>query len=288
MRGLAANDQMRARLQQWRRDGFTVFPGVASSSLIDAYVADLGEILETRSLMTQVSHERLGNVPLKSLTAADLADRHLRLCDVHNNSVAGKKLALHADIVGFLALIFDDVPVAMQSLTFIYGSEQRLHQDFPYVVAEIPSHLAAAWIALEDVHPEAGPLFYFPGSHRLPKFDFGDGLVLTPDSPHREDAFEDFLRESVERAGLRQETICPRKGDVFIWHSSLIHGGSPTLDPSRTRKSLVVHYSTFSAYRRDRRDPSREVKAHKLNGGILYENPLAPMEEDVLRRGQTL
>ena len=62
----------------------------------------------------------------------------------------------------------------MQSLTFIYGSEQRLHQDFLYVVAKIPSHLAAAWIALEDVHPEAGPLFYFP-VNRLPKFDFGTG-----------------------------------------------------------------------------------------------------------------
>ena len=102
MRVWPLGDQLRARLQQRRRDGFTVFPGVANSSLIDAYVADLDEMLETRSLTTQVSHERLGHVPLKSLTAADLAERHLRLCDVHNNSLAGKKLALHADIVDFL------------------------------------------------------------------------------------------------------------------------------------------------------------------------------------------
>ena len=33
-----------------------------------------------------------------------------------------------------------------------------------------------------------------------------------------------------------------KKGDVFIWHANLIHGGSPIKDHSLTRKSMVIHY----------------------------------------------
>ena len=29
---------------------------------------------------------------------------------------------------------------------------------------------------------------------------------------------------------------------MFIWHSDLVHGGSPIADDSRTRASLVCHY----------------------------------------------
>ena len=30
--------------------------------------------------------------------------------------------------------------------------------------------LAAAWIAMEDIDPNSGPLVYYPKSHRLPHF----------------------------------------------------------------------------------------------------------------------
>lgn len=33
-----------------------------------------------------------------------------------------------------------------------------------------------------------------------------------------------------------------RKGDVFIWHANLIHGGNPVLGPKFIRKIMVLHY----------------------------------------------
>ena len=33
-----------------------------------------------------------------------------------------------------------------------------------------------------------------------------------------------------------------RKGDVFLWHANLMHGGEPHHDKALTRKSMVFHY----------------------------------------------
>ena len=64
--------------------------------------------------------------------------------DFHNPSITGKELMLHPVIIEFLSAVFNDKPIAMQSLTFLYGSQQDTHQDFAYVVSQVPSHLAAS------------------------------------------------------------------------------------------------------------------------------------------------
>ena len=35
-----------------------------------------------------------------------------------------------------------------------------------------------------------------------------------------------------------------RRGDAFIWHGGLVHGGTPIDDAAKTRRSFVVHYCT--------------------------------------------
>jgi hypothetical protein len=53
----------------------------------------------------------------------------------------------------------------------------------------------------------------------------------------------------MEGRGVEPITFLPRKGDVFFWHAGLYHGGEPILDPARTRRSYVVHYSTRRSHR---------------------------------------
>ena len=38
----------------------------------------------------------------------------------------------------------------------------------------------------------------------------------------------------------RREFIA-RKGDALFWHGMLIHGGSPVVDDSLSRRSMVIH-----------------------------------------------
>jgi ectoine hydroxylase-related dioxygenase (phytanoyl-CoA dioxygenase family) len=183
-------------------------------------------------------------------------------------------------VVRHLALIFDQAPVAMQSLFFEYGSEQGLHQDFPYVQAQHLSHLIGCWVALEDVTADSGPLFYYSGSHRLPKYDWGGGSLRFDGQDDGQDdgqveAFEAHLAKACADAGLERVTFHAKKGDVFLWHAALVHGGSAATDRALTRKSFVVHFSTREGYPRDRRWPDQEPILAEINGGFLYRPPPA-------------
>jgi ectoine hydroxylase-related dioxygenase (phytanoyl-CoA dioxygenase family) len=276
---------LREKLICWLQFGYVILPGVVGRELIDAYLADLEELFEARNSATKVAFLTGDPRPIDGLAPEDLQTPDLRVMDFHNASVAGKKLALDESIVSFLGHVFRHTVICMQTLTFVHGTQQPAHQDYAFVVAGIPSHLAAAWIALEDIHPDAGPLGYYPGSHTIPKFDFGDGLFLTPESPLREADFLEHIERSCRERGLREEVFLGDKGDVLLWHAALAHSGTPVNDPGRTRKSLVAHYSTRPAYRSDRRDPGAKPLEHSYNGGIVFADPLHPEAEDSFRRG---
>jgi ectoine hydroxylase-related dioxygenase (phytanoyl-CoA dioxygenase family) len=274
---------LRERLLHWLQFGYVVLPGAIEHSLIDAYLADVEEAFDKRELSVRLLIEGHGLRMLRECTPEQLAVKHLRLMDFHNPSAAGKQLALHPQIVAFLRHVFKAPPLAMQSLTFVHGSEQATHQDFPYVVpTRYPSHLAASWIALEDVHPDAGPLGYYPGSHTLPKFEWGNGLFYNDHSTRTPLEFAAFLDEQARQAGLAPQTFCPRKGDVFFWHSCLAHSGTPTRNPERTRRSFVTHYSTLDGNPHDRRFLDLEPEVLQCNGGNVFRDLRQPAEEDSL------
>lgn len=282
-------DDLAGALHHWRRDGYVVFEQAISHRLIDQYLADMRELVERHQAYDVLfNHHVRGIKAARDLTAEDLRHPKLRVMDFHNASVAGKKLALSRKVVSFLGHVFAEPVVAMQTLTFYRGSQQEEHQDYAYVVSGNPAHLAASWIALEDVHPDAGPLTYFPGSHRIPKFDFGDGMFLTPQSPRRETDFLAHIRAQCSRLGLQEKTFLARKGDVFVWHGALVHRGSPVLDPARTRLSLATHYSSASGYPRDRRAIDREPDRYSLNGAFVYGDPARPGTENVLAGGEAI
>ena len=173
-------------------------------------------------------------------------DPGYRIPDLHSHSAHALDLYLHAKIFRMVELIYDAPAVSFQSLYFEYGSQQALHRDPMFVVTDPPSHLLASWVALEDISPESGPLAYVPKSHRLPWFEFEEGSVVCAQKigqgPRAE--FAASMRATMRERGLEVMPFTCARGDVFIWHAGLIHGGSPIDDRSRTRKSFVTHYST--------------------------------------------
>ena len=54
--------------------------------------------------------------------------------------------------------------------------------------------------------------------------------------------YKKYLAAETAKLGLKPITFCGEKGDVFIWHAQLYHGGSEILDPKQSRKSIVSHF----------------------------------------------
>ena len=138
--------------------------------------------------------------------------------------------------------------MAFQSLYFEFGSQQLLHRDPVHVQTKPASHLLAAWIALEDIGPDCGPLCYVPGSHKVPYYEFSPQEAARPPGSDYTPAYE-FTAAQCAKRGLKEQVLTCKQGDFLLWHASLVHGARPPRRPELTRKSLVIHYSTRRHYR---------------------------------------
>ena len=131
------------------------------------------------------------------------------------------------------------------TIHFIEGSEQKAHSDSIHMTTEPEGYLTAAWVALEDTHAGNGPLFYYPGSHRLPyvmttDYDSGNTALTIGKNIYKK--YEDKMQEVIESNNLKKEHFFAKKGDVLIWHANLLHGGEAITQQGTTRKSMVAHY----------------------------------------------
>lgn len=293
-RGANLPYKLAEKMHFWRENGYVILEQSIQTEWLDQLWREVDELIGNhQKYQTLVRIDLPGYTakpvqPVRDVPNDVLNGPYVKFMDFHDNSVIGKKIMLHENIVTFLDAVFGDKVIAMQSLLFKYGSQQATHQDFAYVVSEIPSHLAAAWIALEDVHVDSGPLFYYPGSHTIGKFDFGNGIFFNGQSTHNPDDFANYLDNACEEAGLEKKTLLIRKGDVLLWHAALAHGGAEIRNPELTRKSFVCHYSSDKAYRHHRQLPTAEPTRRTINEADVFANPHMPDQEDIFAAGKTM
>src|SRR5438445_466251 len=67
-------------------------------------------------------------------------------------------------------------------------------------------------------------------------------------SRERRAEFAVWQQEQLRENGLERQAFTCSRGDVFIWHGGLVHGGDEIQTPGKTRKSFVVHYTTAANY----------------------------------------
>jgi len=160
-----------------------------------------------------------------------------RAQDLWRRDEAVYQLACDANVIRFLSELYGRRAFPFQTLNFVQGSEQKAHADTIHFSSTPVGFMCGVWIALEDVDEENGPLFYHRGSQKLPVYSLADigGDDYVAD-------YEPFVARALEAGGYEKKTAPMKKGDAFIWSSNLFHGGSPILDPQRTRLSLVTHY----------------------------------------------
>ena len=251
---------------QWINDGFTVLKGVYDQQDIDEY----NRVVASERAVIADGKDQFG-----------YGDR---IGQLHQKHPSLLKLAGDQRIIDLLSWALDDEPVVFGSLNFERGTEQEAHIDAIFFWPEPVYSMAGVWIALEDVDPTAGPLFYIPGSHQWPFFHSEDVVRTRPELAARRlrarsdatevdsvvgdlgNAWTEDLKNLQQKYDSPRITLPIKAGDVVVWHSLLAHGGSARQDLTRSRRSAVFHYigahtslyTTQQFFLRNRDELSRE------------------------------
>jgi phytanoyl-CoA hydroxylase len=230
----------------WIEHGHVVLENAVAPALCERVAADLAEA-RARSDERIIAQHPEGEVfRLDPSVPMD----HVRALDVYVFHESARDALLSPAIRRFLQMVFEEEALLFQSLSFNNGTEQGIHQDTAYVVTDPPMHLAAAWIALEDIAPGSGELMYYDGSHRLPEYHFSNAYKHWKRDRDGDEQHSEWARLLHVNAKARQMPLRrfgARKGDVFIWSADLAHGGSPIENPGLTRRSIVGHFTPVSA-----------------------------------------
>jgi phytanoyl-CoA hydroxylase len=275
---VAAGLELQGLKERFERDGYLALEGFFSGARIDAAAAAMRRLLEERPSDVVVDHCVTSVRSLWSEVAGG-ETRHFKFNDLYLVSDEIRGLALDPELTAIMTALLGQVPVLCNSLNFEKGSSQPKHIDSLFMTPQTPHKLIASWTAFEDAHPDSGPLSYWPGSHRIPLYTFRDGS-------HHATAAElspwyEYIEAQIRERGLEERIFLAKKGDVFLWHSDLLHGGTPIRDPNRTRKSLVCHYYSEADCRR----MGSEILP--LNGGLWLKRQRSAVKVDpaVFRAG---
>jgi phytanoyl-CoA hydroxylase len=251
-------------LRKWVKDGYVVIDSGLSDDIISGYKSDYDDlfhsnkphlnnvdILGVQHFDPRLDKEISANFKAEVFRKLSDKDKHsvlkstFRVHDFHNMSPSGQQIFNAKKTQDLINHIFDQQGYPRSSITFLRGSTQLLHQDMAVFHVFPHNYLIGAWYALEDVHPDSGPLVFFPGSH---KDSMWKGFNNYPQTQLRTalkpeyDGYHNYIDE-LSKKYERKEFIA-KKGQVLLWHGMLIHGGSPLKNRDLTRKSFVVHYLT--------------------------------------------
>jgi ectoine hydroxylase-related dioxygenase (phytanoyl-CoA dioxygenase family) len=256
--------------QFWDDNGYLVLPGLFSLAEVQA----VNELIEG----LREDPKKLGNATVDVLKGEFSGKRFrgpdtpkesfqvpIKINDLFLQEPKVRDLALGKRLTEILSDLLDGPPMICNSLNFIWGSQQPDHIDSWYMPPPVQNKLAVSSICLEDVRPEAGPLLYYPGSHKIPPYRFSHGGIhaIQEEMP----ACYAYLQEQLKKTNAERQEFLGKAGDVFIWHGQLLHAGSPIKDLSYTRKTLVTHY-----WREKDVAPERVEKVHRTGYYLKREH----------------
>jgi phytanoyl-CoA hydroxylase len=268
-RGRHASSEESAFLEKWVRDGYAIVDDCVENRDVDEMLCSLDSLwdatepipdLEILGLRKDPADEprTLSHAELLSLDHAtrDRIRQHSdwRIHGFHYLNSAAHRVFASRKLRRYASLLFGKKARPFAVINFPAGSQQALHQDMAVFHIYPHNYLLGAWIACEDISADAGPLVFYPGSHRVPLFTgFTDYpqtnlRTATGELAHRYQEYVDTLATQFPR-----HEFLPRKGQILLWHGMLIHGGTRIARAGSTRRSMVIHYTVPGA------DRGREV-----------------------------
>lgn len=245
--------------RQLDEDGYFIWPALQSHELIDEHVEAY------RAL-----NSRIG-APVGSDTSSfsknKLQEIKQARYEFHDNHPAARELLFPPALRSFLDGHFGEDAVLRQPETGFFPRNTPPHTDALDVRVSIPGTEVRVWQALEDVHPDAGPVYVLPGSHRTVSMlletevqtERPDLIALLQAQMGETTAAEfyrttgplwSFVKQNKLGKAVQNIPLQPlllKKGDVAVFRSDLVHGTCRPNQPGLTRAYAVSYWSARSA-----------------------------------------
>lgn len=154
LRSKTLSDEKAKLAKEYNENGFVVLSGIFPDDLINRVREDA----EKRAFDPKF--------PIKTYRDEN------RVQDFWKVSEPTKELACYPKVLETLEFLYDRPVIPFQTLTFRVGTQQRAHSDTIHFSSLPARYMCGVWVALEDITEENGPVFYYPGSHKLPEYDF--------------------------------------------------------------------------------------------------------------------
>lgn len=258
----------------YRRDGYLVVPQVISRNKINRLLEALEAFKKSKGTYYNAAGKE---VPPQTDEAGELSTTYMNLhwyTETADNEAPDALLDIFTDKCLLHVLSECDEQhlsyIPVQTLLFTRCPRVPAHQDHLHLDTRPEGHLVGVWIALEDIHPDSGPLFVYPQSHELgPMIDHTiDSKMYDPNHTEKwAETYPSLLQRKLKENGYRKESPQLYRGDILIWHSYVTHGSDAPRDPLRTRKSLACHYIPQGyAYFHALSGHEEKLEMHDYNG----------------------
>ena len=246
------NEEQKLIAQKWITDGYTILPKLFSDEQIDNTWLDYEKLITNGEIVTE---------PEKYGFPGRYLNPHLHSFQIRE-LMSDEKLLIH------LSFLLGVKTNPFQSIIGHRASEQKTHSDSIHMTTYPSGYMIAAWIAMEDIEEDSGPLIYYPESHKLP-YVYSDeaGITLEEVNANQDDLYkpyrqkyEPLIDKIIRDKKLTEKRFIAQKGDVLIWHANLLHGGSMCVNSTLSRKAMVCHYFAKNC-----------LEYHDYTGAIAYD-----------------
>ncbi|WP_235296706.1 phytanoyl-CoA dioxygenase family protein [Portibacter marinus] len=218
--------EMKAQIKQFVEEGYLILKGFLDVNVVNEINVEVQKLMDDQKLDFNYGGKKI----VESYKWSPLVNEHF---------------FRNRELLELLEFLLGRPVIPFHTINFLEGSEQRAHSDSIHMATAPEGFMIAAWVALENTDAGNGPLFFYPGTHRLPyisclDYDSGNSKYLIGENSYKK--YENYISELIKEQGLKKEYFHAEPGDLLIWHANLLHGGDPIFERGRSRKSMVAHY----------------------------------------------
>jgi ectoine hydroxylase-related dioxygenase (phytanoyl-CoA dioxygenase family) len=252
-----------ATVRRFRDDGFIRLPGVLSADVLADYAPEINRLVDEGN--------RLKSIPLAERTLYDQA--FIQVCNLWTRSDRVRELAFSKRLARIAAELMGTRGVRMWHDQALYkepsGGFTPWHVDQQYWPMDTANSVTA-WIPLQPVPMEMGPLCFGRGSHRK---RIGRDLEISAESEQR-------IRDEVRKEKIDEVQEPFALGDVSFHLGWTLHRAGPNTTTMPRRVFTIIYMDAdmrLAKPKNKNQQKDWEVWTPSMQIGEVMDDPLNPV-----------